>query len=129
MRIVARPLAENRADEGDVGVAAGGAIVVLAKRTVADDNELGFTVSAADFLEGFYEGGEAVSRVESSEEENYGNIGAKSGWAGNVRVEDIGIDSIRDNRPIGLEVSIERDRRGVRDGDRRVELIESLLEL
>ena len=76
MGVVAGPLAEHRADEGNVGVAAGGAIVVFAERAVAHDDKLGLTVPAADVLERFYEGGQAVSRVESSEEENDGNIGA-----------------------------------------------------
>src|SRR2546423_6150792 len=102
---------------------------MLAERTVAHDDKLRFTVPAANFLEGFYESGEAIPRVESSEEEDDRNIGAESSGAGNVRIEDVGIDSIGDDRPVGLEVSIERDRRGVRDRDRRVELIESLLKV
>ena len=53
----------------------------------------------------------------------------EGGWAGSVRVEDVGVDSVGDDRPIGFEVSIERDRRGMGNGDGRVQLIEAPLEV
>jgi hypothetical protein len=82
---------------------------MLAKWTVTNDDELSAAMSAAYLLEGLYEGGEAVSRVESSEEENYRDVGAKSGGPGNVGIENVNVDPIRYDRPVRLEVSIECD--------------------
>src|SRR6266513_1685650 len=109
--VVAGSFAEHRADEGDVGISASGAVVMLPQWTVANDDELSTAVSPANFLERFDESGEAVARIKSAEKENDGNIGAQRGGAGDVRVEYVGIDSVWNDRPVGLEVSIERDRR------------------
>src|SRR5687768_15296212 len=102
---------------------------MIAEGTVTDHYQLRLSISAAHFLKRFNESGEAVSRVESAEKQNYGDIGAQCRRAGNVRVKDVGVDAVGYDRPVCLEISIERYRRRVRHRDRRIQLIEPLLEV
>jgi hypothetical protein len=86
---------------------------MTAKRPVADDDELRLAVPPADFLKRFDERGESIARIESPEEENDRDIGADAGRAGDVRIEDVGVDAVRNDRPVRLEIPVERDRRRV----------------
>ena len=43
-------------------------------------------------------------------------------------MEDVGVDAVRNDLPIGVEVAIERDGRAVRHGDGRAQHVEALLE-
>ena len=50
------------------------------------------------------------------------------GGAGTMRIEEVEIDSVRNDRPVRLEVAIEGDRRRMRHGDRGCHSIELALE-
>src|SRR5689334_959568 len=103
---------------------------MLAERTVANDDEPSLSAAIALRLhsaERVDERRQSVARIEPAEEENVGRVVADPRRRRRARMEHIGVDAVRNDLPVGVEVAIERDRRAVGDSDRGTEHLETLL--
>src|SRR6185437_6820928 len=111
------------------GVVTSCAEVMLAERTVTNDYELCFALFAAHALERIDERGESVARVETAEEENGWNVAAQARRHRRVRIEEVDVDSVRNDGPVGLEIAVQRDGGRVRYRDRDFEHVEPALKI
>src|SRR5690349_7158166 len=102
---------------------------MLTQWTISDYNELGLAISAPYFLERFDQRRQSVARIESAQEENHRHIGSQRRGSRYVRIDDVGVDAVRNDGPVRLEVVVESDRSRVRHRDRGGEVIEPFLEI
>ena len=109
VRVIRGAPLENRTDKRNVRVAGGLSVVVLAQRSVAHDDQLRATPASLYALEGVDERRQPIARVEASEEEYRRNVRTDFFWPRNVGLEQIRVDAIGNDLPIGVEVSLERN--------------------
>src|SRR5678810_998704 len=92
------------------------------------DSNSGLTILVAHLSIGIEQSRETVAGIESAQEKNDRDITRNSRWRRGVRIEEIQVDSIGKNRPVRLEVFVERDSCRMRYSNRCGKLVQLFLQ-
>src|SRR4051812_36173193 len=109
MCVIARTTFQHGANELDVLVPSCLLVVVLAERSITNNDELRLAALSLHLPEGVDQRGQAVARIEASEEENCRNSLRKTDRYRRVGMKDVGVDAVGNDLPVRLEVTIEGD--------------------